>query len=118
MRDYELFRTLFATVSELKGAEAIEVPLIFHERARRDGNRQLLAELGGHDPSADHVKREEMSAFGADEPHKISVARKLTLMSEMNRGFVADRQQLWLWVEEAFKPCTMEQAMKRSTLNP
>ncbi|KAI0395605.1 kinase-like domain-containing protein [Xylariaceae sp. FL0594] len=60
---------------------------MLRERLARDENKKLIAE-----------HQEEMVA----RPDALAVARKLTLMSEMNPYFVADRT-LWRWVEEACK---------------
>ena len=73
--------------------------------AQRAENRLLLDELREEDRSADYVREQDQASFGSAEAannDRIAVARKLTVMSEMNKRFVADRR-LWQWIEEALK---------------
>ncbi|SPQ17634.1 be2a466e-a0d6-44d2-9225-397dbde39b44 [Thermothielavioides terrestris] len=82
-----------------------DIPALFAERARQSENMQLLAELREDDSPPDYVKRQEQASILARaqaHPEKLAVARKLTLMSEMNERFVADRK-LWRWIEDAME---------------
>ncbi|KAK4153916.1 hypothetical protein C8A00DRAFT_33317 [Chaetomidium leptoderma] len=104
-RDYHDFAELYALACprRLTGDDepSRDIPSLFSERARRSENRQLLHELGADDLSRDDVERHERAAFGRPSPastEKMAVARKLTLVSEMNERFVADRR-LWQWIE-------------------
>lgn len=63
----------------------------------------LLAELQEEDLSIEELREKERACFSpirTVNSDAIAVARKLTLMSEMNPGFLAD-YKLWKWVEEA-----------------
>ncbi|KAL2017730.1 hypothetical protein VTK56DRAFT_1700 [Thermocarpiscus australiensis] len=82
-----------------------DITALFAERARRSENKQLLLELAEDDSPQDYVKRQEQASVGSRSrahPEKLAVARKLTLMSEMNERFVADRK-LWRWSEDAME---------------
>jgi hypothetical protein len=110
-RDYHEFEALHALAfprkeeGEEDGGVTQDMPALFSERARRSENVRLLGELSQDDWSPDEVERQEGSSFGKPSlatAEKMAVARKLTLMAEMNERFVADKR-LWRWVEEALK---------------
>ncbi|KAI1064025.1 hypothetical protein LB506_005725 [Fusarium annulatum] len=74
----------------------------FRERAGRDENVRLLAKLQEDDLSAEELQERERACFSPKRSvntDSIAVAIKLTLMSEINPTFLADRR-LWKWVEE------------------
>ncbi|KAF5669496.1 kinase-like domain-containing protein [Fusarium circinatum] len=103
--DYQLFERLFELIYEkdafVDGKERILG--LFHERASRDENVKLLAKLQEDDLSAEELQEKERACFPPKRTvntDSIAVARKLTLMSEMNPLFLADHR-LWKWVEEA-----------------
>ncbi|KAF4978223.1 hypothetical protein FZEAL_5328 [Fusarium zealandicum] len=106
--DHEHFRRLFELVYETGAEEArssIGILWLFHERANWDENKTLLAELQGEDITAEELQKDERACFPPQrttDSDAIAVARKLTLMSEMNPGFLADHR-LWQCVEEARK---------------
>ncbi|KAF5701292.1 altered inheritance of mitochondria [Fusarium mundagurra] len=75
---------------------------LFHQRAMTPSNKQLLSKLIEYDLTDDEVKEREIDVFSDDKVERLAVARKLTLMSEMNPGFIGDRR-LWRWIEEAMK---------------
>lgn len=102
-QDYAIFKGLYEHVY---GTGAVDYPRMFHERAQHEDNRKLYAELCEDDTPEEEVKEYEEAVFASAEEKKcdnLSVARKLTLMSEMNPGFVADRR-LWKWIEGALEP--------------
>lgn len=76
------------------GTESVDYARLFHEQAQLDSNKQLLAELRQDDATDEEVKKIEDSEIELARRHNrldnLAVARKLTLMSEMNQGFVAD----------------------------
>ena len=76
---------------------------LFHERANSVESQKLLAELQKEDMTMEELQEKERACFPPSRTvnsDAIAVARKLTLMSEMNPGFLAD-YRLWQWVEEA-----------------
>lgn len=111
-QDYILFRGLYVSVHGSDAGETLDIPRLFRRYAAQEDNQKLLKELAENDMPENEVEREERMAFssratGADgmkvnNTKAIAVARKLTLMSEMNEDFIADRR-LWLWIEEALK---------------
>ncbi|KAM0523869.1 hypothetical protein ACHAPE_001122 [Trichoderma viride] len=102
--DYEHFRRLFELTHQ-PSAEEKDILYLFHERAKSDENKKLLAELQEDDMTTAEVQEQERMAVSPtrrSNSDAIAVARKLTLMSEMNPGFLANHV-LWQWVEEALK---------------
>ncbi|KAF5234209.1 hypothetical protein FANTH_12246 [Fusarium anthophilum] len=75
---------------------------LFHQRAMAPSNKQLLSELKKDDLTDAEVKERENDVFSGDKLERLAVARKLTLMAEMNPGFVGD-MRLWRWIEETLK---------------
>ena len=98
LQDYTLFRVLYETAHRV---EEVDIPHLFHQRAALEDNKQLLAALRENDLSEEDLKKAEGYTFGRGKHAEIcrSVARKLTVMSEINRGFVADKK-LWRWIED------------------
>lgn len=98
IRDYHDFEALYMMVhkSQVKEGEAeTDIPRLLVEWASRRENRKLLKELTVDDTSREYVETDGCASFGSlTEPDRLAVARKLTLMSEMNKRFVVDR---WLW---------------------
>ncbi|KAI5859410.1 kinase-like domain-containing protein [Durotheca rogersii] len=105
-QDYNLFKTLYELVYEIEDEGAVgsvDYARLFHEQAQQEGNKQLFAKLREDDASEEEVKEREEAAFRLEKKKKsnsLAVARKLTLMSEMNPGFVADKR-LWRWIGDA-----------------
>ena len=106
--DYEHFRRLFELVYKTSADEAGDgrgLLWLFHERANRDENRALLAELQEEDMTREELEKRERAHFPPSRTVNsdvLAVARKLTLMSEMNPVFFADHR-LWKWIEKARK---------------
>ncbi|KAF5535558.1 altered inheritance of mitochondria [Fusarium napiforme] len=92
--------------SRLTGAEnppdSRDYGWLFHQRAMAPSNQQLLSKLKEDDLTDAEVKEREIDVFSGDKVERLAVARKLTLMFEMNPGFIGDRR-LWRWIEEAMK---------------
>ncbi|KAL7901516.1 kinase-like domain-containing protein [Trichoderma sp. SZMC 28014] len=102
--DFEHFRRLFELVYKT-GSENAGILHLLHERARADENKKLLAELQADDMTAAEVQEQERMAISSTRrtnSDAVAIARKLTLMSEMNPAFLANHV-LWQWVEEALK---------------
>ncbi|VTT59234.1 unnamed protein product [Fusarium fujikuroi] len=80
-----------------------EILMLFHERASQNENVKLLAELQEDDLAAEELRERQRACLPPKRTantDSIAVARKLTLMSELNPTFLADHR-LWKWVEEA-----------------
>ena len=104
--DYKLFQNLFELIYKTRtegSRDSGGILLLFHERANQAENKKLLTELQEDDLTAEELEEKERACFPLSrtkDSDAIAVARKLTLMSEMNPGFIADHR-LWQWVEEA-----------------
>ena len=98
-QDYALFKTLFELAHE-DGSN--DIPRTFHERSMQEHGRELLATLRedaeGGESEGGQSKEEEGGP--TMETERITVARKLILMSEMNPNLVADKR-LWRWLGDA-----------------
>lgn len=104
IQDYKLFQTLYKLVHKGKSEEP-NIPALFHELAAEKKNRELFVMLQADDYTASAVEREEIAALGhgkTDKGDNRAVARKLTVMAEINQNFVAD-SKLWRWVEHALE---------------
>lgn len=75
---------------------------LFEKRAVDVENQELLAA-----PSADHHTESELqekeAAFGTEKDGRREIARKQTIVSDVNPDFVAD-SKLWQWMESALEP--------------
>ncbi|KAI5459664.1 hypothetical protein BGZ63DRAFT_473363 [Mariannaea sp. PMI_226] len=106
--DYTHFKNLFELVYKMSAEEAggeKGILWLFHERANQDENKKLLAEFQEEDITMEELREKEQACFPpsrAANSDAIAVARKLTLMSDMNPAFLADHR-LWKWVEAARK---------------
>jgi hypothetical protein len=103
--DYEHLSRLFELIYN-PSAEEAGILYLLHERAKTDENKKLLTELQEDDMTAEEIQEQERMAISSTRranSDAIAIARKLTLMSEMNPGFFANHV-LWQWVEEALKP--------------
>ncbi|KAH7309125.1 hypothetical protein B0I35DRAFT_441487 [Stachybotrys elegans] len=107
--DYSYFKQLFELVYNTNAEEAADgkgIVGLFHERANLPENKQLFAKLLENDISAEEVAEGERLFFSCKRAvmraDGMAVARKLTLMSEMNPCFIADKR-LWRWVVKARK---------------
>ncbi|KAF7560258.1 hypothetical protein G7046_g3883 [Stylonectria norvegica] len=107
-QDLDLFKALYEIVFESENGGllgSVDYARLFQQRAQDDSNKRLSAELREDDPSKDEARKHEEAAFCYAEERKwdsLAIARKVTLMSEMNAGFVADKR-LWRWIEDALK---------------
>ena len=104
-QDLFLFQRLYELVHNSKTeviSNTIDYGQMFHARAMLPGNQQLLSRLSEYDLSSEELQEREQGVFSHVEMDRLAIARKLTLMSEMNLGFVGDRR-LWLWLEDALR---------------
>ncbi|EWG44463.1 hypothetical protein FVEG_05514 [Fusarium verticillioides 7600] len=104
-QDLLLFQRLYDLVYKAKAEgtpDSKDYGRLFYQRAMTQANEELLSRLREDDLPDEDVKEREKEVFSSDKSDRLAVARKLTLMSEMNPGFVGDRR-LWFWIEEALK---------------
>jgi hypothetical protein len=94
-QDYTLFKSLYDLVYE-KNSD--DIPRLFYERTVQESGQELFADLCLAESEDEEVCKGEQE----DKEHgptnvsvEVGVARKITLMSEMNPNFVADNR-LWL----------------------
>ncbi|KAL5595116.1 hypothetical protein FOVSG1_008805 [Fusarium oxysporum f. sp. vasinfectum] len=94
-QDYTHFKSLYELVYR---KESDDIPQLFYERSIQESGKAIFAKLCQESP--DEEEEEENDRSGNNQLSKsadFAMARKLTLMSEMNHNFVADRR-LWLWI--------------------
>ncbi|KAF5678050.1 altered inheritance of mitochondria [Fusarium denticulatum] len=104
-QDLPLFQRLYDLVYKAgveNPSDSRDYGWLFHQRAMTPSNKQLLSKMSEYDLTDYEVKERETDVFSGDRVERLAVARKLTLMSEMNRGFIGD-WRLWRWIEEALK---------------
>ncbi|KAK7425086.1 hypothetical protein QQZ08_008363 [Neonectria magnoliae] len=107
-QDYNHFKVLYDLVYEKDSEDILRM---FREQSMQDHGKALMAKLsqGELEEEEGHIEEQEDDEDGhVDESNGPAVARKLTLMSEMNPNFVADKR-LWLWIEKALEPAYSEQ---------
>ncbi|KAK7403933.1 hypothetical protein QQX98_010303 [Neonectria punicea] len=106
-QDYTHFKVLYNLVYE---KESEDIPRLFREQSMQEHGKALMAKLCQDEleEEEEHIEEQEDDEDGhVDESDGPAVARKLTLMSEMNPKFVADKR-LWLWIEKALEPADSE----------
>ncbi|KAF5976571.1 kinase-like domain-containing protein [Fusarium coicis] len=104
-QDLPLFRRLYDLVYKTGAkspSDSRDCGWLFHQRAMAPSNKQLLSKLKEYDLTEEEIKEREKDVFSGGKLDRLAVARKLTLISEMNPGFIGDRR-LWRWIEEALK---------------
>ncbi|KAJ8064525.1 hypothetical protein OCU04_006855 [Sclerotinia nivalis] len=99
LRDYHYFTELYTSIYKPK--DIIDIPRLFRSARDEEMFRGLAAELRMEDRSVGKIAKDEGDYFRCMKlSNREAVARKLTLVSEFNRGFVADKR-LWRWLDEA-----------------
>ncbi|KAF5568292.1 RNase H domain-containing protein [Fusarium napiforme] len=99
-QDYTFFKSLYDLVYN-KNSD--DIPRQFHERSMQDSGRDLFAKLCQEGESEEDEPTQEENGNGQTTVSvEVVIAKKLTLMSEMNTNFVADKR-LWLWIENVLE---------------
>ncbi|KAF5704370.1 RNase H domain-containing protein [Fusarium mundagurra] len=100
-QDYTLFKSLYDLVYQ---RNSDDIPQLFHERSMQEAGQAIFTKL-----CEAETEEEEGGPTQKDDDNgqtnvsvEAVVARKLTLMSEMNTNFVADKR-LWLWIENVLE---------------
>ncbi|KAF5538173.1 RNase H domain-containing protein [Fusarium phyllophilum] len=97
-QDYTLFKSLFDLVYQ---KDSDDIPRLFRERSMQESGQSLFAMLCQGESEEEEDERAPKGDDSGGQTNvsvEVVVARKLTLMSEMNTNFVADKR-LWLWIE-------------------
>lgn len=103
-QDYRLFQALYKLVYKTD-AEDSHICAVFNEMAAEEGNQRLLATLRADDYTASELEQQEAKAFGCcktDKGNGRAVARKLTVVAEMNKTFLASAK-VWRWIEKSLE---------------
>lgn len=119
-QDLPLFQGLYGLVYKPEievMLDAADYGQLFHQRAMLPSNKLLLSKLSEDDLSDEEVKEREKVVFSGAKSDRLAIARKLTLMSEMNPGFVGDRR-LWRWLEVALKDSCVDCCPWHSIVHP
>lgn len=100
-QDYALFKSLFDLVYN-KNSD--DIPQLFHDRSMQESGQALLAKLcqGDSEEEEDETTQKDNNDGQTSVSVDVIIARKLTLISEMNTNFVADKR-LWLWIENVLE---------------
>lgn len=81
-----------------------DIAALFRQQYALESNQKKMALLSEEDRCVADVEREEREYFFSKQDVKRcreAVARKLTVMAELNPAMVADRR-LWHWIERVF----------------
>ncbi|KAF5019493.1 hypothetical protein F66182_8500 [Fusarium sp. NRRL 66182] len=95
-QDYMHFKTLYELVYK---KDSHDIPRQFSDRSMQEHGRALLAKLIEDEPEEED---KNSGNTHMKESEELTVARKLTLMSELNPNFVADKR-LWQWIQNALE---------------
>ncbi|ENH69519.1 hypothetical protein FOC1_g10011875 [Fusarium oxysporum f. sp. cubense race 1] len=94
-QDYTHFKSLYELVYR---KESGDIPQLFYERSIHESGKAIFAKLCQESPDEEEEEEHDRSVNNQlRKSTDFAMARKLTLMSEMNHNFVADRR-LWLWI--------------------
>lgn len=103
-QDCRLFQALYKLVSGME-LEDVDIPRLLNTLAAEEENQQLLAMMRAEDYTTSELEQEEDAAFASGKTNKgnsRAVARKLTVMAEINHDFLAN-SKLWRWTERALR---------------
>ncbi|PCD43277.1 hypothetical protein AU210_002377 [Fusarium oxysporum f. sp. radicis-cucumerinum] len=93
--DYTHFKSLYELVYR---KESDDIPQLFYERSIQESGKAIFAKLCQESPDEEEEEEHDRGCNNQlSKSADFAMARKLTLMSEMNHNFVADRR-LWLWI--------------------
>ena len=87
-----------------KADQPIDIRVLFRQQYALESNQTELALLSEKDQCVADIEREEREYFSHQwflGTSREAVARKLTVMAELNPAMVADRH-LWHWIEAMF----------------
>lgn len=97
LQDVCYFPELYTLVST---EEEVNVPILLQAVKAAGAFSRKARSLAADDRSSSDIEREEREYFSQVGLKRLALSRKLTLISNMNGGFIAD-QRLWKWLAEA-----------------
>lgn len=103
LQDYHHFEELYNLVYAAD-RPTDDIAALFRQQYAIESNQKELVHLSEEDQCAADVEREErkyFSSYREAEVNREAVARKLTVMAQLNPAMVADRR-LWHWIERIF----------------
>lgn len=71
-----------------------DIPTIFREQHEKGAVSSMAKIFSLEDQLQDEIKHDEDAYFSAVEPERRAISIKLTVVSELNQSFVADKR-LW-----------------------
>lgn len=104
LQDYNHFRDLYASVLGSPQQKENNIPIIFRQQQQQNENEAVVSMakiLSSEDRPEEKIKRDEDAYFSAVGSERRAVSTMLTIASELNQGFVADRR-LWQWLEDVY----------------
>ena len=102
LQNYPHFEELYNLV--YKADQPIDIGALFRQQYALESNQKELVLLSEEDQCVADIEREEREYFSHRRflgSIREAVARKLTVMAELNPAMVADRR-LWHWIEAMF----------------
>ena len=103
LQDYHHFEDLYNMTYKVD--QAIDIAALFRQQYAFESNKKERQLLSEEDRCVADIEREEREYFSSQQhvgTNREAVARKLTVMAELNPAMVADRR-LWHWMERALK---------------
>lgn len=106
--DYRLFQGLYRLVYKTSAQDS-DIHELFNHLAMEEKKQRLLATLIADDYTASELNQEEAAAFGSNsnESDNLAVARKLTVVTEINKKFVTT-SKLRRWIKRALESDNVE----------
>lgn len=100
LQDYHYFTELYASIYQ----QDIEfsAPKLFNAMRTKEEFVKLSSIIAKGDRPTDKIKRDEGNYFRDKQLNREVVARRLTVMAELSKGFVAD-SKLWRSLRSSFK---------------
>ncbi|KAF8851886.1 hypothetical protein BDZ45DRAFT_131931 [Acephala macrosclerotiorum] len=97
LQDYRYFTELYASV--YSPDDEINIPMLFKDVQKEKQFVELARTLAEDDLSESKIQRDEEDYFRFSDSGRQAIARKLTIVTELSKSFVAD-ERLWRWIEK------------------
>lgn len=82
------------------GDDDVNIPTLLQAVQTQEEFLRKALSLAADDLPSSDIERQEREYFAQVGPKRLALSRKLTLVSDMSRGFMAD-QRLWKWLAKA-----------------